>query len=112
MLVQNYTLPSDALEADGLLLFTYEDHAPMNSQLENLLSAVQQLLEAHQALKRSHRELEDQLEAVSKELNQREQEIRALDKPSTTSPQSSALTAAELDALVEEIDNCIALLKT
>ena len=84
----------------------------MNSQLEHLLSAVQQLLEAHQALKRSHRELEGQLEAVSKELNQREQEARASDKPYTSSPQSPALTAAELDALVEEIDNCIALLKS
>jgi transposase len=81
------------------------------SQLQSLLEAVEQLLQAQTALKNDNRVLRDQLKAAEEALNQAKQERSSHHNLSTPTPSIPALTAEELDALVEEIDSCIALLK-
>ncbi|MDG1673913.1 MAG: hypothetical protein P8H88_00560 [Flavobacteriales bacterium] len=81
------------------------------SQLQSLLEAVEQLLQAQTALKNDNRVLRDHLKAAEEALNQAKQESSSNHNLSTPTPSIPALTAEELDALVEEIDSCIALLK-
>ena len=81
------------------------------SQLQSLLEAGEQLLQAQTALKNDNRVLRDQLKAAEEALNQAKQESSTTHNLSTPTPPTPALTAEELDALVEEIDSCIALLK-
>ena len=82
------------------------------SHLQSLLEAVDRLLQAQAALKNDNRMLRDQLTAAEEALNQAKQENSATHHLSTPTPQPPALSAEELDALVDEIDSCIALLKT
>lgn len=82
------------------------------SHLHSLLEAVDRLLQAHAALKHDNRVLRDQLKAAEDALDQAKHEHSATHNLSTPTPPTPALTAEELDALVEEIDSCIALLKT
>ena len=81
-----------------------------DSQLTELLDSVQALLQAHGDLKEQHRLLKEKLEATTAELVSLRKEHDVKNNLSTPSAESPALNAADLDALVEEIDNCIALL--
>jgi len=82
-----------------------------HSQLQPLLEAVERLLEAHGTLQRENAELQGQLKQAEEALSQARQESQSALNLSTPTPPTPALTAHELDALVEEIDSCIALLK-
>ena len=79
-------------------------------QLSSLTDAVR-LLDAYTGLDRN-RELQQRLEATEEALNKERQDNSHIHNQSYPSPQDSSLTASELDALVEEIDNCIAILKS
>ena len=81
-------------------------------QLSSLTDAVNRLLDAHAVLKERNHELQQRLEAAEDALTKARHENSALHNLSTPTPPSSALSAPELDALVEDIDACIALLKT
>ena len=61
-------------------------------------------------MKEQHRLLKEKLEATTAELVSLRKEHDVKNNLSTPSAESPALDAADLDALVEEIDNCIALL--
>ena len=82
------------------------------THLQSLFEAVERLLQAQEALKKDNRVLRDQLKEAEDALNQAKQETSTTHHLSTPTPQTPALTAEVLDALVEEIDSCIALLKT
>ena len=86
--------------------------AQPQSQLQPLLDAVERLLQAHGTLKREHASLQEQLKQAEEALSQARQEAQSSHNLSTPTPPTPALSAHELDALVEEIDSCIALLKT
>ena len=78
----------------------------------SLTDAVSRLLDAYTGLKDRNRELQQRLEAPEEALNKERQDNSHIHNQSYPSPQGSPLTASELDALVEDIDNCIALLKS
>ena len=79
--------------------------------LSNLLDAVGTLLDAFNAEKERNRALSGQLEDAQCALLEAQQQDSPSNNLSTPTPPTRALSAAELDALVEEIDSCIALLK-
>ena len=79
--------------------------------LSNLLDAVGTLLDAFNAEKERNRALSGQLEDAQRALLEAQQQDSPSNNLSTPTPPTQALSAAELDALVEEIDSCIALLK-
>lgn len=80
------------------------------TQLTTLLHAVERLLEAHVGLRGELHEANARLEEAHAKL--REVEIvRENNQPQPQPTPEPAMSAAELDALVEEIDECIALLK-
>ena len=81
-------------------------------QLSSLTDAVNRLLDAHAVLKERNHELQQRLEAAEGALIKARHENSELHNLSTPKPPSPALSAPELDALVEDIDACIALLKT
>lgn len=81
-------------------------------QLSSLTDAVNRLLDAHAVLKERNHELQQRLEAAEDALTKARHENSELHNLSTPTPPSPALSAPELDALVEDIDACIALLKT
>jgi len=81
-------------------------------QLSSLTDAVSRLLDAYTGMKDRNRELQQRLETTEEALNKERQDNSHIHNQSYPSPQDSSLTASELDALVEEIDNCIALLKS
>ena len=81
-------------------------------QLSSLTDAVNRLLDAHAVLKERNHELQQRLEAAEDALTKARHENSELQNLSTPTPSSPALSAPELDALVEDIDACIALLKT
>ena len=81
-------------------------------QLSSLTDAVKRLLDAHAVLKERNHELQQRLEAAEDALTKARHENSKLHNLSTPTPPSPALSAPELDALVEDIDACIALLKT
>ena len=80
--------------------------------LSNLLDAVGTLLDAFNTEKERNRALRGQLQDAQRALLEVQQQDSPSNNLSTPTPPSQALSAAELDALVEEIDSCIALLKT
>jgi len=80
------------------------------SQIQSLLSAVQALLESHQSLKQANQALDKELEEKTRELASLTQDVASSNNLSTPPSNPPVLSADELDALVEEIDNCIALL--
>ena len=82
------------------------------SQLNSLLEATDALLQAHVLLKEEHRVVKERLEEALSALDELKSERTANNLHSTPTTEPSPLSAAELDALVEEIDSCIALLKT
>ena len=79
--------------------------------LSNLLDAVGTLLDVFNAEKERNRALSGQLEDAQRALLEAQQQDSPSNNLSTPTPPTQALSAAELDALVEEIDSCIALLK-
>ena len=79
--------------------------------LSNLLDAVGNLLDAFQAEKERNRALSGQLKDAQRTLLAAQQQDNSTHILSTPTPPTQSLSAAELDALVEEIDSCIALLK-
>ena len=80
------------------------------TQLTTLLHAVERLLEAHAGLRDELHEANARLEEA--QLKLREMEVaRETTQPQPQPTPEPAMSAAELDALVEEIDECIALLK-
>lgn len=81
-------------------------------QLSSLTDAVCRLLDAYTGLKDRNRELQQRLEATEEALNKERQDNSHIHNQSYPPPQDSSLTASDLDTLVEEIDNCIALLKS
>ena len=81
-------------------------------QLSSLTDAVSRLLDAYAGLKDRNLELQQRLEATEEALNKERQDNSDIHNQSYPSPQDSSLTASDLDALVEDIDNCIALLKS
>lgn len=81
-------------------------------QLSSLTDAVNRLLDAHAVLKERNHELQQRLEAAEDALTKARHENSELHNLSTPTPPGPALSAPELDALVEDIDACIALLKT
>lgn len=81
-------------------------------QLSSLTDAVNRLLDAHAVLKERNHELQQRLEAAEDALTKARHENSEPHNLSTPTPPSPALSAPELDALVEDIDACIALLKT
>jgi len=91
-------------------LFKYDAMSASHSQLQSLLSAVQALLDSHQTLKQANEALAQELEEKTRELASLTQDVVSSNNLSTPPSTPSALSADELDALVEEIDNCIALL--
>lgn len=79
--------------------------------LSNLLDAVGTLLDAFKAEQESNRALSEELQDAQRILLEVQQQDSPSNNLSTPTPPNQALSAAELDALVEEIDSCIALLK-
>lgn len=79
--------------------------------LSNLLDAVGALLDAFEAEKAQSRILKGQLDDAKLALSKATQQDNSTHILSTPTPPTQSLSAAELDALVEEIDSCIALLK-
>ena len=82
------------------------------SQLHSLLEAVERLVQAQAALKKDNQELRDQLDAAKAEVEKAKQANSETHIHSNPPPSTPTLNAEELDALVEDIDSCIALLKT
>ncbi|MAO88584.1 MAG: hypothetical protein CL822_06365 [Crocinitomicaceae bacterium] len=80
------------------------------TQLTTLLHAVERLLEAHVGLRGELHEANARLEEAHAKLREVEM-VREHNQPQPQPTPESAMSAAELDALVEEIDECIALLK-
>ena len=80
-------------------------------QLSSLTEAVSHLIDAYTALKESNSKLLLKLDAAEKALTEERHKSSTVNNQSTHSSQSQGLTAADMDALVEEIDSCIALLK-
>lgn len=78
------------------------------TQLTTLLHAVERLLEAHAGLRGELHEANARLEKVQTKLQEVEM-VRETNLPQPTP--EPAMSAEELDALVEEIDECITLLK-
>ena len=78
------------------------------TQLNTLLHAVERLLEAHAGLMGNLHEANARLEEAQTKLREVEM-VGETNYPQPTP--EPAMSAAELDALVEEIDECIALLK-
>ena len=80
------------------------------TQLTTLLHAVERLLEAHVGLRGELHEANARLEEAHAKLREVEM-VRENNQPQPQPTREPAMSAAELDALVEEIDECIALLK-
>ena len=80
------------------------------TQLTTLLHAVERLLEAHADLRGELHEANARLEEALTKLREMEM-VREANQPQPQPTPEPAMSAAELDALVEEIDECIALLK-
>ena len=80
------------------------------TQLTTLLHAVERLLEAHIGLRGELHEANARLEEAHAKLREVEM-VREHNQPQPQPTPEPAMSAAELDALVEEIDECIALLK-
>lgn len=80
------------------------------TQLTTLLHAVERLLEAHAGLRGELHEANARLEEAHAKLRELEM-ARDHNQPQPQPTPEPAMSAAELDALVEEIDECIALLK-
>ena len=80
------------------------------TQLTTLLHAVERLLEAHVGLRGELHEANSRLEEAHAKLREVEM-VREHNQPQPQPTPEPAMSAAELDALVEEIDECIALLK-
>ena len=85
--------------------------SPQN-QISSLTDAVGRLIDAYTSMKARNRELQEKLDAAEEALIEARQANSHNHNTSTPSPAAPALSASELDALVEEIDSCIALLKT
>ena len=85
--------------------------SPQN-QISSLTDAVSRLIDAYTSMKARNHELQEKLDAAEKALIQARQANSDNHNTSTPTPPAPALSASELDALVEEIDSCIALLKT
>ena len=75
-----------------------------------MLHAVERLLEAHVGLRGELHEANARLEEAHAKLREVEM-VREHNQPQPQPTPEPAMSAAELDALVEEIDECIALLK-
>ncbi len=80
------------------------------TQLTNLLHAVERLLEAYAGLRGELHEANARLEEAQTKLREVAM-ARETTQPQPQLTPEPAMSAAELDALVEEIDECIALLK-
>ena len=80
------------------------------TQLATLLHAVERLLEAHVGLRGELHEANARLEEAHAKLREVEM-VREHNQPQPQPTPEPAMSAAELDTLVEEIDECIALLK-
>tara|TARA_Y100001954_G_scaffold175088_1_gene186037 strand:- start:414 stop:674 length:261 start_codon:yes stop_codon:yes gene_type:complete len=80
------------------------------TQLTTLLHAVERLLEAHAGLRGELHEANARLEEAHAKLREVEM-VREHNQPQPQPTPEPAMSAAELDTLVEEIDECIALLK-
>jgi chromosome segregation ATPase len=80
------------------------------TQLTTLLHAVERLLEAHAGLRGELHEANARLEKVQTKLQEVEM-VRETNLPQPQPTPEPAMSAEELDALVEEIDECITLLK-
>ena len=80
------------------------------TQLTTLLHAVERLLEAHAGLRGELHEANARLDEAHAKLREVEM-VREHNQPQPQPTPEPAMSAAELDALVEEIDECIALLK-
>ena len=80
------------------------------TQLTTLLHAVERLLEAHAGLRGELHEANARLEEALTKLGEMEM-VREANQPQPQPTSEPAMSAAELDALVEEIDECIALPK-
>ena len=80
------------------------------TQLTTLLHAVERLLKAHVGLRGELHEANARLEEAHAKLREVEM-VRENNQPQPQPTPEPAMSAAELDALVEEIDECIALLK-
>ena len=85
--------------------------SPQN-QISSLTDAVGRLIDAYTSMKTRNRELQEKLDAAEEALIAARQANSHNHNTSTPTPAAPALSASELDALVEEIDSCIALLKT
>lgn len=85
--------------------------SPQN-QISSLTNAVGRLIDAYTSMKERNRELQEKLDAAEEALIEARQANSDNHNTSTPTPAAPALSASELDALVEEIDSCIALLKT
>ena len=95
----------------------------LNSSTEKLLEATERLLGAYEIERTSRQEDKEKYEARITDLEttvaQLRDEISVLNEaakshisnPQTQSPDSVALKAENIDALVEEIDACLNLLK-
>ena len=81
------------------------------NQLSSLNNAVERLIDAYTSIKSRNRELQEKLHAAEEELLQTKQASSDNRNTSIPKPPVTAMSAPELDALVEEIDSCIALLK-
>ena len=111
-MVQNYTEidhrccpESPTFAIDPLTMST------PNHQLQTLLDSVNRLLASHQAMRSELHEVKAKWTAAEEALRRAQATNGATQQPSTPTPPSSALSASDVDALVEEIDSCIALLK-
>ena len=97
-----------------IVYFCYELY-PMSTreqQLSALLDSVSRLLDSFALLKKDRESLQQKLDDAQAALERAKQEGSQSHNLSTPTPDEPALSAAELDALVEEIDSCIALLKS
>ena len=83
-----------------------------DSQLQSLLEAVERLLAKHAQLNQEHLELKEKLKKAEEALSQTKGTDDSTHNLSTPTPPLPPLNAEELDAMVEEIDACIALLKS
>ena len=80
-------------------------------QLQTLLDSVNRLLASHQAMRSELHKVKEKWTAAEEALRLAQATNGATQQLSTPTPPSSALSASDVDALVEEIDSCIALLK-
>ena len=96
----------------------------LNSITEKLVKATERLLQKYEQERAARKEekgeaqgriaeLESQVEKLKAELSEENQaaEIQHISNPQNQSQNTAALSAESIDALVEEIDACLNLLK-